>query len=67
MEGEMNEDIFWQAVSENDRSFDGIFFTCVKSCTVFEFWIFCFYFKLNLKKKYFLFRKNNSKFTIIVF
>ena len=31
----MNEEIFWQAVKENDRRFDGIFFTCVTSTKIF--------------------------------
>lgn len=31
----MNEDILWQAVKENDKRFDGIFFTCVTSTKIF--------------------------------
>jgi AraC family transcriptional regulator of adaptative response/methylated-DNA-[protein]-cysteine methyltransferase len=31
----MNEEIFWQAVRQNDRRFDGVFFTCVVSTKIF--------------------------------
>jgi AraC family transcriptional regulator, regulatory protein of adaptative response / methylated-DNA-[protein]-cysteine methyltransferase len=31
----MNGEIFWQAVKANDRRFDGIFWTCVKTTKIF--------------------------------
>lgn len=31
----MNNEIFWQAVKENDRRFDGLFWTCVKTTKIF--------------------------------
>lgn len=31
----MNKEIYWQAVKENDRRFDGIFWTCVKTTKIF--------------------------------
>ncbi len=31
----MYEDIFWQAVKQNDKRFDGVFFTCVTSTKIF--------------------------------
>ena len=31
----MNDEIFWQAVKDNDKRFDGVFFTCVTSTKIF--------------------------------
>lgn len=31
----MNNEIFWQAVKENDKRFDGLFWTCVKTTKIF--------------------------------
>ncbi len=31
----MNEEIFWRAVKENDKRFDGVVFTCVTSTKIF--------------------------------
>ncbi len=31
----MNSEIFWQAVKQNDKRFDGLFWTCVKTTKIF--------------------------------
>ncbi len=31
----MNEELFWRAVKKNDKRFDGVFFTCVKTTKIF--------------------------------
>lgn len=31
----MNNEIFWQAVKQNDKRFDGLFWTCVKTTKIF--------------------------------